>query len=161
MPGERRKIRGQIVLYYFTVILIYFLDQLSKFSAVRLLRQGSSTPVIENIFHLTLVHNTGAAFGIMKSHPYLFIIAAFLATVIITLLLIKKGKEMTFAEKISLCFIMGGTLGNLTDRLRFGYVIDFIDLRIWPVFNIADSFITIGACLLAWSIFKQARKGNK
>lgn len=128
-----------------------------------MLAQGSTTPVIENIFHITLVHNTGVAFGMFKNSPEVFTGFAFLAAVIISTLLIWKKQALSAFEKVSLSFILGGTLGNLIDRVRLGFVIDFIDLRVWPVFNVADSFITIGAVMLGASIFisirRQSRKG--
>ncbi len=116
--------------------------------------KGNSAPVIKNVFHITLVHNTGAAFGIFKSYPHLFIIIAFFAAGFIIYYL-KKVRAISISEKTAFCFITGGILGNLIDRIRFGYVIDFIDFRIWPVFNIADSFITVGAIILLWTIVKK------
>ena len=145
-------------MYYCIILLICFLDQLSKFFAEKLLVQGSTTPVVKNIFHITLIHNTGVAFGMFKGHPEVFTGFAALAAVIISVLLIWKKQALTALEKVSLSFILGGTLGNLIDRVRLGYVIDFIDFRVWPVFNIADSFITIGAIMLGVSIFIGMRK---
>lgn len=161
MSGERRKIRRQIILYYFIVLFVFFLDQLSKFCVSRSILQGSSTPIIRNILHLTLVHNTGAAFGMFSRHPYLFVIVAILSIVIIVYFLARKSGMLSAAERTALCFILGGTLGNLVDRVRFGYVVDFIDLRIWPVFNIADSSITIGAIILGISILARAWRGRE
>ncbi|NQT32423.1 MAG: signal peptidase II, partial [Candidatus Omnitrophica bacterium] len=143
VSGRRRKIHRLIKLYYLIILLIYLLDQFSKFYILKVVQQGSSTPVINNILHITLVQNTGAAFGMLKEHPSLFIVIAIIAVFLIVFFLLKKSHALNTPEKIALSFILGGTLGNLTDRVRFGYVIDFIDLRVWPVFNIADSFITI------------------
>lgn len=161
MPGETGKIHRQIALYYFIIPVVYFLDQLSKYYAEKLVSCGSSVPVIKNTFHITLVHNTGAAFGMFTRHPHLFIFISFLALISIGYFLTRKARILNTAEKTALCFILGGVLGNLTDRLRFGYVIDFIDLRVWPVFNIADSFITIGAVILGWAIISGIRKQRK
>ena len=136
----------------FAVILLYLLDQLTKFFAITSLTLGKSIPIIDNIFHLTLVHNTGAAFGMFRSKPYLFVAAAIVAIFFINIVLLRRSHMLSTAEKISLYLILAGTLGNLTDRLRTGYVVDFIDLRVWPVFNLADSFITIGAVILGLSI---------
>lgn len=90
-----------------------------------------------------------------KSHPDLFAIIAVLSVFFICILLLFKYKDLRFSEKLALGFILSGTLGNLTDRLRFGYVIDFIDLRVWPVFNIADSFITLGVGILIISVISR------
>jgi signal peptidase II len=161
MSGERRKIHRQIALYYFIVVFICFLDQLSKFCVERFVLQGSSIPVIKNIFHVTLVYNTGAAFGMFNRYPYLFIAVAVLAIVLISYFLAQRSWRMRTLEKVALCFILGGTLGNLIDRLRCGCVIDFIDFRIWPVFNLADSFITIGAVMLGLSILAGIRRSDR
>lgn len=126
------------------------LDQLSKFIITRCLLQNQSIPLIKGIFHLTLIHNRGAAFGILRNQVPLFIFTSILAIILIYFNL-KKNKHRK-AYSIALSLILGGALGNLIDRLFFGYVIDFIDLRIWPVFNIADSAITIAAVLLGWEI---------
>ncbi|MGB3112845.1 MAG: signal peptidase II, partial [Candidatus Omnitrophota bacterium] len=131
----------------FAIILLYASDQLSKFLAGRFLLPGESIPVAGNILNLTLVYNTGAAFGMFRSQPQLFVITAVVAAFFINFILLRKSHILNTAERFSLYLILAGTLGNLTDRLRFGHVVDFIDLRVWPVFNFADSFITIGAVI--------------
>ena len=100
-----------------------------------------------------------AAFGILKNQTNLFIFTSIFAIILIFLNL-KKYKRLSIYT-ISLSFILAGALGNLIDRLSLGYVIDFIDFRIWPVFNIADSAITIGAILLGWSVLKTKDKKVK
>ena len=119
--------------------------------------EGSSIPVIANVLHVTLVYNTGAAFGMFKGRSYLFVVIAVFAAIFISILLIKRAAEMMRSERMALCFILGGTLGNLIDRFFLGHVVDFIDFRIWPVFNVADSFITMGSIMLVWSFIV---KGN-
>jgi len=158
MPGKRRKILGQIGLYFSIILLVYFLDRLSKYLIIELMSSGSSIPVIRGVLHLTLVHNTGAAFGMFKDHPFLFILIAVVFSCLVIYFLAVRSQVLNTLEKISLCLILAGTLGNLTDRIRFGYVVDFLDFRVWPVFNIADSSITIGAILLAWAILVSSRK---
>ena len=144
----------------FIIILLYFSDRLSKFFAVKYLSAGESIPVIKNIFHITIVHNTGAAFGMFRSRPQLFVIIAIFAIFFINFLLLRKSHVLSSAERLSLYLILAGTLGNLTDRLMFGYVVDFIDLRVWPVFNFADSFITIGAVILGLSVLGVVKKNE-
>jgi len=139
-------------LGFLIVLAIFALDQITKLCAVKFLSGSSSVPVISNVFHLTLVHNTGAAFGIFRSSPRLFIAVAFVSACVIVYLLSRRGRMFSFSGRIALYFILSGTLGNLVDRLRLGYVIDFLDFRVWPVFNVADSFITAGAVILCWSI---------
>ncbi len=156
---------------------ILFLDQLSKSLATKNLLLNQSVPLIKGIFHLTLIHNRGAAFGVLKNQTQLFIFASLFAIILIFWGLRKNkykkyslypvrniasakgcGKISNGVYNISLSFILAGALGNLIDRLTLGYVIDFLDLRIWPVFNIADSAITIGAILLGWSILIKDKK---
>ncbi len=132
---------------------VFGLDQLSKFIAVRSLNIDESLPVAENIFHFTLILNTGAAFGLLKGAVFFFIAVGIFAVCAITLYARKMSKPF-FPRDMALGLILGGVLGNLADRLRFGYVIDFLDFRIWPVFNLADSAVTIGAILLIISVFK-------
>lgn len=133
---------------------ILALDALSKFLAVETLSLHQSLPVIKGIFHLTLVYNRGAAFGILKNQTPFLIFTSLLAIVLIYIYLKDKRKQYPPFFKFALILILAGALGNLADRLLFGYVIDFLDFRIWPVFNLADSSITIGALLLGYAIFK-------
>ena len=137
-------------MIFIIVLATLSLDQLTKFLITKNLFQNQSIPIIKGIFHITLVHNRGAAFGILKNQIPLFIITSLFAIILIYFNL-KKNKQSK-SHSIALSLILAGALGNLIDRLFFGYVIDFLDFRIWPVFNMADSAITIGAILLGWSI---------
>jgi len=139
-------------MVFTTVIVVLFLDQLTKYLAVKTLSLGQSISVIKGILHFTLIHNRGAAFGMLKNQTNLFILTSIFAIILIYFNLKKYRKAPSYI--ISLSLILGGALGNLVDRLFLGYVIDFLDLRIWPVFNIADSAITLGAILLGWSILR-------
>lgn len=139
-------------MIFIIVLVILLLDQSSKFLITRNLTLSQSIPVIKGVFHITLVHNKGAAFGILKNQVPLFILTAIFAIVLVLLNL--RGNKHKKLYSISLSLILAGALGNLIDRVFFGYVIDFLDFRIWPVFNVADSAITIGAILLGWSLLK-------
>ena len=152
MPGEGRKIRKQITRCYIAALFVCFLDQLSKYYAAKLILQGDSLPIIKNIFHFTLVHNTGAAFGLFKDRPELFVLISVFSIIFILYFLAYRSGKLNRVERTALCFILGGASGNLIDRVRLGYVTDFIDFRVWPVFNIADSFISIGAVMLVLAI---------
>jgi len=140
------------VVYYIIAISICLLDQFSKFCVEKFFHQTSGMPVISGVFHVTLVHNTGIAFGMFKEHPSIFAALSLLAIILIIYFLNWKKNALSVLEKTALCFILGGTCGNFIDRVRHGYIVDFIDFRVWPVFNIADSFITIGAAILIISI---------
>lgn len=140
--------------------IIYIFDQTSKYLVERYLSQGDTIPVINGFFHITLVHNKGGAFGIFSSHPLVFSLIAAVCAVCICFFLYKKHRSICSYDMFALSFILSGTLGNLTDRIRTGSVIDFIDLRIWPVFNIADSFISIGVGMLILAMFWKGEKAE-
>jgi signal peptidase II len=141
-------------MVFIIVSIILSLDQLTKFLAAKNLTLNQSLSLIKGVFHLTLVHNRGAAFGILKNQLPLFIFTAIFAAFLIFLNLKNTGYKKPSLYTLALSLILAGAIGNLIDRLCFGYVIDFLDFRIWPVFNIADSSITVGAVLLGYSILK-------
>jgi signal peptidase II len=138
------------------VFIILTLDQLTKFLASKNLELNNPLPVIKGVFNLTLVHNRGAAFGIFKNQFYFFILSSIAAVILIYSVLKKNKRNNLYTFSLSL--ILGGALGNLIDRIFLGYVVDFLDFRIWPVFNLADSAITLGALLLGWWIFITEKK---
>ena len=141
-----------IFLSLFTVSTVVFLDRISKIFFSKILALGESLPVIRNVLHMTLVHNPGIAFGLFKDQGAVFIIIPIIAIVLLTYnIYYYKSNEEKLSRLYIVAFslILGGAVGNLIDRISYGYVIDFIDLRIWPVFNIADSAITIGALIIA------------
>lgn len=141
-------------MIFIIVITAVLSDQLTKFLALKFLPLNTPVPLIKNFLNLTLVHNRGAAFGFFQNQLLLFVLISFFAIGLILYNL--KNKTNSIILKLSLSLILGGCLGNLIDRLRFGFVVDFLDFRVWPVFNIADSLITIAAFLLAWElIFKK------
>ncbi|MDP2044528.1 MAG: signal peptidase II [Candidatus Omnitrophota bacterium] len=137
-----------MILIIVTVVL--FLDQFTKFLAVSFLQLNTPVGLIKNFLYLTLVHNRGAAFGIFKNQLPVFVLISIFAIALIFYHL--KNKKNSILSDISLSLIAAGAIGNLIDRLRFGFVIDFLDLRVWPVFNLADSAITIAALLLSWEL---------
>lgn len=132
------------------VAFVFLLDRFTKLAALFWL-QDSPIEVFP-FFHLRYVENTGAAFGIMQNGnlSLIFIMIG------IVVYLLKSWKELCSYGKIvewGCIFILAGALGNLYDRITLGFVVDFLDFRVWPVFNVADSFITIGACLFVISLF--------
>ena len=147
-----------MVKTWIVATLIFFADFFVK-SQLRSQFPFRSTPVIKNIFHITLVFNRGAAFGIFQKSST-FLIYAGIAFILIFFILIKKEKEKSRLFLISSGLIIGGAFSNLWDRLYLGYVVDYLDFRIWPVFNISDACITIGAGLLLWESYRGC-KTNK
>ena len=124
-------------------------DRLTKQLVIASFHPGQSLPLIPSILHLTYVQNTGAAFGLFKGRQLLFIVISVAVIGWISRELLTRPP--TDARVTWACgLILGGAVGNLIDRLRVGYVVDFIDLRVWPVFNVGDSAITIGIALLLW-----------
>lgn len=149
------------ILVTAAVTFIYLLDQISKHIVLLKMNEGESYSLVNGIFHLTFVHNTGGAFGIMKGYPHIFTAAAILFTLLALIYIYFRWFLIPLRDKLAICLIIGGTLGNLADRVKLGYVIDFLDFRIWPVFNLADSFITVGAGLLIFSLLLPARSRGK
>jgi len=132
----------------FALFIILF-DQASKFYIQHNLHIGESIPVIKGIFHITYIENPRTSFGLFEYNSSFFVIAV-LISVILAILIYKKiiFKKNSFMY-IPLTLVMGGAIGNLIDRVRIdGRVIDFIDFRIWPVFNFADSAIVCGMLVL-------------
>lgn len=144
-----------IILCLLTVGGVVFLDRVTKsfFSAV--LNPGESLPVILRFFHFTLVHNTGIAFGLFKDQGLVFIMIPLIATGLLmyNIYYYHKFGELDRWYITAFSLILGGAIGNLVDRMTVGYVIDFIDFRIWPVFNIADTAITCGAFIILFKCF--------
>ena len=145
--------------------LVIVLDQLSKAWITGHFIFGESLTVL-SVFNLVLAHNTGAAFSFLHDaggiQRWLFSIIATVASVWIVLLLRKHSAQTLFALGLSL--ILGGALGNLIDRIAYGYVVDFLsfhwDEHYFPAFNIADSAITCGAFLLIWDSFTENKRGS-
>jgi signal peptidase II len=126
-------------------------DRVSKVICRQYLRPLGSIPVIKGVFHLTYVENTGAAFGMLQGNTWFLILTSVLVSAVVAYLIWKIKPENRYV-KISLALILGGALGNLVDRVLLGYVVDFLDFRIWPVFNIADSCVVVGAILLGYFV---------
>jgi signal peptidase II len=142
--------------------LVVLADRLSKLWVIHHIRPGYTIPVIPGFFHLSHVLNTGAAFSLMENWPpnavRLGLIGfSVIAALIVFVLLWRTGRTLTLTS-VALALILGGAIGNLYDRVRFHHVVDFLAVRIyhynWPDFNVADSCIVIGACLLLLEIFQ-------
>ena len=131
------------------IAVTVFLDQITKYLTIFYLKPIGTFPIIENVIHFTYVENTGAAFGMMKDARWVFMIVSTVAIVGILFYLIRK-KPQSKMECISLALIVGGGIGNMIDRTLLGYVVDMIDFRLinFAVFNVADSFVCIGAGLM-------------
>lgn len=128
--------------------LVFLVDRITKILALNYL-SGSSLKVLPGIFHLTLVFNNGAAFGLLKGWNTFFIVMSLLIIGAI-FLYIRTARAKDVLLSFAAGLILGGAAGNLVDRIYFAGVVDFLDFRIWPVFNVADSCVTAGIFLLIW-----------
>ncbi|MCX5751608.1 MAG: signal peptidase II [Candidatus Saganbacteria bacterium] len=145
-----------MIIFYPLVGLVFCLDQLSKSFFSSFLSAGQSIPVINNLFHFTLVQNRGAAFGIFQGQAKPLLVIA-ICVALVVLFFHYRIKRDNYLVQTGLAFILGGSLGNICDRLRFAYVVDFLDFRFWPVFNVADTFINIGVLLLVVYLFRSSK----
>jgi len=145
---------------FLIALLVVAADQLSKIWV------RSNIPFRESLFEvgffrLTHVQNTGAAFGLFQGQSFLLSIVAMvgIAVFLVYTLVIYRGFPFldNMPNRVAVGLVLGGTVGNLIDRLRFGYVTDFIDFGFWPAFNVADSAVTVGIILFAYSLLSVAR----
>ena len=140
-------------------IVTFLVDRISKIAVLKYVfglsfpdssRFGDSVPLIKDVFHITYHGNTGIAFGMFKDNKILLIMLCAFILVLIGLY-IYKTKPSSLIEKMCYGMIIGGALGNVFDRILYGFVIDFIDVCVinYPIFNVADSFIVVGTIMLA------------
>lgn len=147
------------------IILSVILDQVSKYLAVTHLTEIDTFPLIENVLHFTYVENRGAAFGMFADHRWVFMVASVAGILAMAAWMIvakPKGRWIQCAMSLIIC----GGIGNMIDRVRLEYVIDFIDCRFidFYVFNIADSCVCVGcAMVVLWVILEEikAQKAKK
>ncbi len=116
---------------------------------LRWLAEGQSIPVIQDVFHFTLVYNTGIAFGLFHEHGF-FLLFVITASLVVLALVYRAMASQGALAKLSMVLIFGGAIGNWIDRVRVHAVIDFLDFRVFPVFNLADTSITIGVVCYLW-----------
>ncbi len=156
------KKKYQILAAFPAIVLV--LDQITKQLIIDRFHLGESIPVLHGYFSITYVRNTGAAFGFLAASDPSFRVPFFLLVPSIALAVIgylfRKLPDSDLRTASALALVMGGALGNLIDRMRFGYVVDFLDFH-WryqahfPAFNVADSAICVGVGLLMLDLFKK------
>ena len=142
------------ITVFSTAFFIVLIDQLAKFLIKINFQLNESIPIIKNIFHLTYINNFGAGFGILQQQKWILIFISIMVIGIVFYYL-DRIKEKEILLQVLVGFILGGTIGNLIDRLYYGYVIDFLDFRIWPIFNFADAFVTVGVIGLVIYLWKK------
>jgi signal peptidase II len=128
-------------------LLVFCADQITKAIVTRTLAHGNVVVILGGAAQLEYARNTGAAFSLFRAGGALFAVIAIVVSAGI-LVYYRRTSGSPFLVRLALGGILGGALGNLVDRVRLGYVVDFIDFRWWPVFNVADSCIVVGVVLL-------------
>jgi len=150
--------RGSVFLLI--ALPVIGIDQLTKYLIKTNLTLGDSFPE-SGYFHITYVQNTGAAFSIFRDNTYLLSMFSIIGVILLLFIVFYLSTRFNFLRslpaRISLGLIMGGTVGNLIDRLSFGYVVDFIDVDFFATFNVADAGISVGAVLLALTYIRLAK----
>ena len=143
--------------FWISAIVVVILDQLSKRYVSTTFAPGESRIVVPHVLWLTYVQNHTGAFGLFGSKTWLLIL---MAVAVLALFWFSFRDSAARSRTVRTAFgaIVGGASGNIADRLHYGYVVDFLDLRWWPVFNVADSCITIGVALLVLSTFARERR---
>lgn len=135
----------------FLAVLVVILDQLSKFYIQTHMVVGMSVPVVQDIFHITYILNPGAAFGLFEHQTAFFIMIA-VCMVVGTIYFYPKIPKQYQLLRFGAGLMVGGAMGNVIDRIKTGYVVDFFDFRIWPIFNIADAGIVCGVGCIIFTI---------
>ena len=144
-------------VFFLIGILIVIADQLSKnWIRINLLRGQSLFDI--GFFRITHVNNSGAAFGLFQDHSLALTFIAVVGVIVILICALVLSRNLPLLNSMLgmsvLGLVLGGTVGNLIDRLRLGYVTDFIDFGFWPAFNVADSAVTIGVIIIAYLILR-------
>jgi len=136
------------------ILGILILDRMTKYLAVENLQKIDTLPIVKGVLHLTYVENTGAAFSILTGRQNLLIVFTGLVILVMCFFFLREKKHMSSIANIAMSMVIGGAIGNWIDRILFNYVIDFIDFRLinFAIFNVADSFIVVGAILLGYTI---------
>jgi signal peptidase II len=144
----RRRLATPLLL----ALLVVLADQVSKWAVIRELgptRDDHRTELLSSVLALHYVENSGAAFGFLRGQSLLLTVVA--AAVVVSLVFsYQRMQHATWQLTAGLGLLLGGAIGNLVDRIRLGYVVDFVEVSAWPKFNIADSAITIGVIFIAW-----------
>ena len=141
-------------------LFIVVVDQFSKFYIQTHMALGMSIPVMQDIFHITYILNAGAAFGLLENQTAFFVMIA-VCMVVATIYFYPKIPKRYSLLRFGIGLMVGGAMGNVIDRIKTGYVVDFFDFRIWPIFNIADVGIVCGVgCIIFTIIYLYKEDGD-
>jgi len=157
---KRTPARWRYLIFFLVALFIISADQASKAWIKSSLPEGYSLFRL-GFFRITHVHNTGAAFGLFPDQSLMLTVFAIIAGTVVLFFVFYGHRYFPWLEKTSVMLtfglVLGGTVGNLIDRFRYGYVTDFIDFGFWPTFNIADSAVTVGVILFALILLRHAQ----
>jgi signal peptidase II len=161
-------LKKNFIIFVLGAIVVIVLDQITKAAILKNFFIYESHTVINGFFNLVYVMNPGAAFGFLatasKTFRYCFFTGITATVIVLIIYYIIKSKPQNILMVTSLTLIFAGAVGNLIDRIRFGAVVDFLDVYIgtahWPAFNVADSSISIGAALLIWEMIIKREKSH-
>jgi signal peptidase II len=166
---EEQGLQKKNILFLAVTVPVIILDQLTKAWILATLRLHEGFPVIDGFFNIVHVRNPGAAFGFLAGvspvFRSVFFLSVTLAAIVLILHYLRGSRNDEPSQVISLALIMAGAAGNLIDRVRFGEVVDFLDVYVgthhWPAFNVADSAITLGVGLLLFeALFRRDGSRN-
>jgi signal peptidase II len=159
---QENRLTVKIIALVSTLLVSVGLDQLTKWLAVTYLKPIRSYPLWENVFHFTYVQNRGAAFGMLADHRFVFLILSTIGILAILFYLF-WDRELDLFSFISLACVAGGGIGNMIDRVAYGYVVDFLDFTLidFAVFNVADSFVCCGVVLFVIAFVRNLIKEQK
>lgn len=138
-------------------LLVFVADQFLKRLVETSMTLGESRPVVEDVLHITYIENSGGAFGLLADSQLLLMVGSAVALGVVAWMLIAQASSRTMAAGSGL--VLGGAAGNLLDRVSSGGVTDYLDLRVWPIFNLADVAIVSGVMLLVLNALFPCEKG--
>lgn len=148
-----------MIFYAIVIAVCVAFDQIVKALAVRFLAPVTTVPIIPRVFHLTYIENTGAAFSIFAGKSiFLIVLTSALIAVLIWLLVSLPKTKAYLTMNTAFALVIGGAVGNLIDRVRLGYVVDFFDFRLigFAIFNVADCFVVVGCALIMIQVVKHS-----
>lgn len=161
VSGNRREKASPILIFlYGTALAVVAADQFTKFLIVSHFAHGDSLPLVPDVFHLTLVFNSGIAFGMFNNNPQL-LLAVITLSIVFLVFYAPRLAGSGFGAAAAMALILGGAAGNWIDRMRIHAVIDFLDFRIWPVFNLADTAISVGVGLFILKFLREKPQDSR
>lgn len=156
-----KKKRNLLLLDVLVLILLVAIDQITKYFAIMKLKNKPAIPIISDVFELSYLENRGAAFGLLQNQKFFFLFVGIIILVVVVFVLLKvPDKKKYTALHIFLIMIASGGIGNMIDRIRFDYVVDFFSFVLinFPIFNVADMYVTVsmvGLAILILFVYKE------